>query len=127
MIKLLIRLVINAVGLYVAVALLNGHGINPQGENWLSFIWLAIIFGVINAIIRPVLIVLSCPLLILTLGLGTLLINTFMFYLAGLIGTNFHVGFTVDNLWAAFFGAIIVSIVSFVLSAVFRDELKSSG
>ena len=121
--KFLIRLVVNAIALYVAVALLNGRGITPQGANWLSFIWLALIFGIINALIKPLLTVLTCPLIILTLGLGTLLINTLMFYLAGAIGTNFGVGFTVNRFWPAFLGAIIVSVVSFILSGVLREDM----
>lgn len=122
--KLLIRLAINAVALYAAVALLQNRGITPQSENWLSFIWLALIFGLVNAFIRPLLVVMSCPLLVLTLGLGTLIINTIMFVLAGWIGTQFQVGFLVENFWAAFLGALIVSIVSFVLEAFFKDDLK---
>jgi putative membrane protein len=122
--KLFIRLIINGVALYAAVALLNGHGITPQNENWLSFFWLAIIFGLINAVLKPILTVMSCPLIILTLGLGTLLINTLLFYLAGSVGTRFGVGFTVEGLWPAFLGALITSVVSFVLSMLFKDELK---
>lgn len=122
--KILIRLGINAVALYAAVALLDGRGINPQNENWLSFVWLALIFGLVNAIIKPILVVMSCPLIILTLGLGTLVINTLMFLMAGWIGTQFQVGFTVDNFWVGLIGAIIVSIVSFVLTGLFKDDMK---
>jgi putative membrane protein len=122
--KILIRLGINAVALYVAVALLDGRGITPQSENWLSFIWLALIFGLVNAIIRPILIVMSCPLLILTLGLGTLIINTLMFMMAGWIGTQFQIGFLVENFWVGLLGALIVSIVSFLLTGIFKDEVK---
>lgn len=124
MVKLIIRLAINIVALYAAVYIMEGHGITPQSTNWLAFVWLAIIFGLINAFLRPLLKVLTCPLLILTLGLGTLLINTGLFYLAGVIGTNFGVGFTVDGFLPAFLGALIVSVVSFVLSLVFKEELK---
>jgi putative membrane protein len=124
--KLLIRLLINAVALYAAVALLNGHGITPQSENWLSFFWLAIIFGLINAVLKPILTVMSCPLIILTLGLGTLLINTLLFYIAGAIGTRFGVGFSVDGFLPAFLGALITGLVSFVLSLVFKDELRET-
>jgi putative membrane protein len=120
--RFLIRLVINAVGLYAAVALLNDHGIIPQSTNWLSFIWLALIFGLINALLKPLLTVLSCPLIILTLGLGTLLINTLLFYLAGMIGTNFGVGFTVDGFIPAFLGALIVSLISFALGLLVRED-----
>ncbi len=123
--KLFIRLAINAVALYAAVALLKDTYIFPNDpENWLSFIWLALIFGVVNAVIRPILMVMSCPLIILTLGLGTLLINTLMFMLSGWIGTQFGVGFEVNGFWGAFLGALITGVVSFVLSQLFRDELK---
>jgi putative membrane protein len=120
----IIRLIINAVALYVAVALLNGRGLTPQTSNWLSFIWLALIFGLVNAILKPVLKIVSCPILILTLGLGSLLINTLLFYLSGLIGTNFNVGFTVSGFWTAFLGALIVSVVSFILNTLLREELR---
>lgn len=122
--RFLIRLVINAVALYAAVALLAGNGIDPQSTNWLSFFWLALIFGLINALLKPLLTVLTCPLIILTLGLGTLLINTLLFYLAGLIGREFGVGFTVDGFWPAFLGAVIVSVVSFLLSALIGPERR---
>jgi putative membrane protein len=122
--RFLLRWLINVVALYAAVALLNGHGVNPQSTNWLSFIWLALIFGLLNALLRPLLKFLTCPLIILTLGVFTLLINTFMFWLAGIIGTNFHVGFTVEGFWPAFLGGLIVSVVSVVLTTVFKDEMK---
>ncbi len=83
------------------------------------------IFGLVNAVIRPLLVVMSCPLIVLTLGLGTLLINTLMFYIAGWIGTQFQVGFTVDGFLPAFFGAFIVSAVSFILTIFFKDELDN--
>jgi putative membrane protein len=122
--KLIIRIAINAVALYAAVAILEGTYIFRQTDNWLDFIWLAIIFGLVNAIIKPVVTVLSCPLIILTLGLGTLLINTLMFYLAGLIGTEFGVGFTVIGFLGAFLGALIVSVVSFILSRLTLSKSK---
>ena len=122
--KFLLRLVINGVALYVAILILNGHGITPQTTNWLSFVWLAVIFGLINAFLRPIIKLLTCPLIVLTLGLGTLLINTLLFYLAGAIGTSFGVGFTVDGFWPAFLGALIVSVVSIILSLFLKEELK---
>jgi putative membrane protein len=121
--KFLLRLIINAVALYVAVALMRNHGITPTSQNWYDYLWLALIFGVINAVIKPLLVVASCPILILTLGLGTLLINTLLFFLAGWIGTQFGVGFTVDGFMPAFLGALIVSVISFILSQIFREDL----
>ena len=123
--KLIIRLLINALSLYAAIALLNNSGITPQTDNWISFIWLALIFGLINAVLKPILTVAGCPFIILTLGLGSLLINTLLFYIAGQIGTRFGVGFTVAGFWPAFWGALIVSVVSFFLSMIFKDDLES--
>jgi putative membrane protein len=122
--KFLIRIAINAVALYAAVALLNGHGISAQTEGWLNFIWLGLIFGLINAILKPVLNIVGCPFIILTLGIGGLLINTLLFYLAGLIGTSFGVGFMVDSFWGAFLGALIVSAISMLFNILLKDELR---
>lgn len=122
--KFLVNLLINAVALYAAVALING--IVPQNPDWLSFIWLALIFGVINAILKPILQVVGCPFIILTLGVGALLINTLMFYLAGQIGTRFGVGFTVAGFWPAFLGALVVSVVSFMLGIFIKDDDRRS-
>jgi putative membrane protein len=115
---------INAVALYAAIAIMQSRGITPQSTNWLSFVWLALIFGLINALIRPLLKVLTCPFIILTLGLGALLINTLMFYLAGLIGSRFGVGFTVDGFWPAFLGALIVTVISVVLNGLLREDSR---
>jgi putative membrane protein len=75
--KFVIQLLINAFAFFVAITLLRGQGIDLQGGNiWLNYLSLALIFGIINAILRPILSVLGCPVIILTLGLGVLLINT---------------------------------------------------
>lgn len=124
--KFLVRLLINAAALYVAIFFLNGRGIIPQSTDWVSLLWLALIFGLVNAILRPLLIVVGCPFIILTLGLGTVLINTLLFYLAGEIGTRFGVGFTVTGFWPAFFGALIVSVVSVILSSIFKERKHRS-
>ena len=122
--RFLIRWGINAVALYIAIAVVPG--IQSQGTNWLSIVWLALIFGVVNAFLGPVLKILTCPLILLTLGVFTLLVNTFLFYLSGYIGTRFGVGFTVDGFWSAFLGSLVVSVVSIVLSLFFRDDRKRS-
>jgi len=124
MTRFFLRWLINAVALYVAVAFVPG--ITRQNPNWLSFIWLALIFGLLNALLRPLLKFLTCPLIILTLGVFTLVINSFMVWLAGLVGTYFHIGFTVDGLWPAFLGGVVVTVVSLILTAVFKDEMKHS-
>lgn len=123
--KFLFQLLINAFAFFVAITLLNGQGIDPRGEfSWLSYLILALIFGIINAILRPILSLLGCPFLILTLGLGVLLINTLLFFLTGLIGDNFGVGFSVDGFWPAFLGALIVSVIGIFFNIILRDEMK---
>ena len=122
--KLLLRLAINAIALYAAIAILNDKGITMQSDSWISLIWLALIFGLINAVLKPILKVFGCPFIILTLGLGALLINTLLFYLAGLIGSNFGVGFSVSGFIPAFLGALIVSVVSFILNIIFKEDLE---
>lgn len=121
--KFLIRLLINAVALYAAVALVPGIFPLP-GTTWVSYLGLALIFGLLNALVRPLLKFLTCPLIILTLGLFTLVINTLLFWLTGLIGLNFGIGFTVDGFWPAFLGGLIVSIVSVILTAFFKDDRR---
>ncbi|HVN16079.1 MAG TPA: phage holin family protein [Anaerolineales bacterium] len=126
MTKFILRWVINAIALYLAIFLLNGRGVEFNG-NWVSIVWLALIFGLINAFLRPLLKILTCPLIILTLGLFTLLINTFLFWLTGQIGQAFNLGLSVVGFWPAFFGGLIVSVVSIVLSLILKDELKGKG
>jgi putative membrane protein len=120
--RFLIRWAINAVALYVAIAIVPG--IQAQSSNLFSLIWLALIFGVINALLSPILKFLTCPFIILTLGLFTLLINMALFWLSGRVGEIFGVGFTVSSLMSALLGSLVVSIISIILSLVFREELK---
>ncbi len=127
MTRFLLRLLINAVALYAAVALVPG--VHPQSHHWYAYLWLALIFGVVNALLRPVLKLLTCPLIVLTLGLFTLVINATMFALAGWIGARFGVGFTVDGFWAALAGSVVTSVVAILLGLLVKDddEGKSEG
>ncbi len=124
MTRLILRWAINAVAIWAAISLMDGRGLDIMASGWAPILVLAVIFGLLNALVRPVIELLTCPLIILTLGLGTLLINTLLFWLTGLIGAQFEVGFTVDGFWPAFWGALIVSLVSMALTMLLRDELK---
>ena len=124
MTRLILRWAINAVAIWAAITLLQGHGLTLAQSGWLPIVGLALIFGLMNALLRPLIEILTCPLIILTLGLGTLLINALMFWLTGLIGSQFGIGFTLDGFWPAFLGALICSVVSFVLTMLLHDELK---
>jgi putative membrane protein len=123
--KFFIQLIINAFAFFVAITILRNHGINPQGDtSWVSYLILALIFGVINAVLRPILTVLGCPFILITLGLGILFINTLLFYLTGLIGARFGFGFQVNGFWPAFLGALIISVIGMFFNALLRNEMK---
>ena len=120
--KIIVRWMINAIALWAAVTIVPGIHIQTQGNWWLAILGLALIFGLMNAIVRPIIEMLTCPLIVLTLGLGTLLINTLLFWLTGLIGAKFGIGFTVDGFWPAFLGALVVTVVSVVLTFIIPDK-----
>ena len=121
--RLIIRWAIIAFSLFVAAWLVPG--IRVEGNAWVIFTVMAVILGLVNAVVRPILTLLTCSLVILTLGLFVLVINALTLWLASSIAVNwFHVGFYVDGFWAAFLGALIVSIVSVILSAAVRDERR---
>ncbi len=125
MTKFILRWAINAIALYLAVLILPGR-INLT-SGLVSIIWLALIFGLINALLHPLLSILTCPLIILTLGLFTLVINTFLFWLTSVIGKSFGLGLVInDPVWLnAFLGGLVVSVVSVVLSMILKDELRT--
>lgn len=119
--KLLIRWLITSLSLFVAAWLVPG--IHVDGNAWVIYAVMAIILGLVNALVRPVLTLLSCPLIILTLGLFVLVINGLTLWLASAIAVNwFDIGFYVDGFWAAFLGALVVSLVSVILSALVKEE-----
>lgn len=120
--RLLIRWLISALSLVAAAYFVPG--ITILGQNgWLTVLVMAIVLGFVNAIIRPILTVLSCPLVILTLGLFTLVINALMLQLAAWLSNNvFGTGFLIDGFWPAFWGAIVMTIVSWFLSIFIHDS-----
>jgi putative membrane protein len=131
MTRFLIRLGINVAAIYAALRLVpviystlgTGQGLVVESTNWATVIVLAIILGLVNSLFAPLLKFLTCPFILLTLGLFTLLINTFLFWLTGQIGGLIGFGFQADFI-ASFLGAVIVTIINVVLSAVFKEQLK---
>lgn len=118
--KLVIRILINAVALWAAAQLLPA--IQLAGD-LVGILIVAIVFGLVNALIRPVISLLSLPITILTLGLFTLVINTIMLLItAGLTGDLLTIqGDGFGRLWIALLGSIIISIVSILLSSILSD------
>ena len=125
---ILLRVLVNAAALLVTAWILPGihlgaAGPAPTQHDWLVLLVVALIFGLVNAIIRPVLIVLSLPIEILTLGLFTFVINAFMLLLTSWIAQGMGLAFRVDGFLVALLAALIISVVSFVLSRVLRKAL----
>ena len=114
MIKLLIRWAINAFALWFAALIVDGIQLST---NVFEVLIVALIFGLINALIKPLIKLISAPLIVVTLGLFTLLINAFLLLLTSWLTD----ALTVDGLWAAILGAIIISLVSWLLS-LFLDD-----
>jgi putative membrane protein len=118
----LIRLIVNAAALWVATRVVSG--VTYMGD-WLPFFGAAIVFGFVNAFIRPFAKILAFPLIILTLGLFSLVVNGLMLWLTSQLSDALGLGFHVSGFWAAFWGALVVSIVSTVLSMmVSEDEFR---
>jgi len=123
--SILIRLAINAIGLLAAawivpgvhLAVVSGH---PRPDDWIALGIVALIFGVVNLVIRPLALLLSLPLNILTLGLFTFVVNAVMLLLTSWIAQGMGLGFRIDGFVPALLGALIISLVSFVLSHVGR-------
>jgi len=115
----LIRLLVNAAALWVATRIVPG--VSYRGEV-LPFLGVALVFGVVNAIIRPITKVLTFPIIILTLGIFIFVINGLMLWLTGSLSTSLGLGFHVTGFWAAFWGALVVSIVSTMLSMFVGDS-----
>jgi putative membrane protein len=121
--KLIIRWAISAFSLFVAAWLVTGIHVD-DGGGWVVYAVMALILGLVNAFVRPLLKLLTCPLIMLTLGLFTLVVNAITLWLAAGAANYFGVGFYIENFWAAFWGALIVSIVSVVLNVFVKDEEK---
>jgi putative membrane protein len=119
-----LRVLVNAAALWVATQIVPG--VNYVGS-WLPFFGVAVIFGAVNATIRPVARFLTFPLIILSLGLFALVVNGLMLWLTSLFSTALGFGFHVRGFWAAFFGALVISLVSTMLWAfVGQDDKRRS-
>ena len=111
---ILMRWIISAIAILVTTFLLPG--IEIQGNGIIVAFAVAFILGLVNAIIRPILMLLSCGCIVATLGLFMLVINAFTLWLASQIGLWLGFGFHIDGWWPAFLGSIVISIVSWLLS-----------
>jgi putative membrane protein len=114
--NLLLHWAFNAVALWVAAHFIPGLAFTGDILHLLA---VAAVFGLVNSLVRPLLTILTCPLIIITLGLFTLVINAVMLMLTGWLSESWNLGFSVGGFWPAFWGGLVVGLVSLALSLIF--------
>ena len=124
--RFIVRVLAGAVALAVAAWLIGGISFGPgtTSEMALTLLAVAVIFGLVNAIVRPIARLLSIPLLILTLGLFTFVVNALMLLLTAWIADQFDLAFEVDGFWSALLGAVVISVVTFVINVILPDKYE---
>ncbi len=122
--RIFLRWLFSAIALVVAAMVVPGIQISDN-NGWVAVAVMAVLLGLVNAVIRPILSLLSCGFIVLTMGLFMLVINAVSLWLASWMAVNwFGAGFYVNGFWAAFLGAIVVSVVSFLLSMFLPDKKR---
>lgn len=117
--SLLVRWLINTLAIYIAVRVIPGvhYTGGPMG-----LVVVALLFGLVNATVRPLLTFLTCPLVLVTLGLFLFVINGMMLMFTGWLSKQFDLGFAVDGFWTAFWAGLLISIVSVLLSLLVGEK-----
>lgn len=118
---LLLHWIFNAAALWITAFLVPGLAFTGT---LLQLLLVAALFGIVNSVVRPILTVLSCPLVVLTLGLFMFVINALMVLLTGWLSEQWNLGFAVSGFWAAFFGGLVVGLVSLVLTLFAPKDAK---
>jgi len=125
----LVKIVINGLALWLAAVIVPGIHIGEQGDTSrtvATVLVVAIIFGIVNVILKPILTILSLPFIVVTLGLFLLVVNAILLQLTSWISGNLDLAFHVDHFWwDAIFGALIITVVASVLNAVVPDRDKA--
>ncbi len=121
----LLNICVTAVALWVTTLIFDPH-IAVQADNTIgtigTFLLVALIFGVINGVLKPIIKVLGCALYALTLGLFALVVNAVLFLLVDFIAEQFGIPFHIDSFWYALLGAVVVAVVTWLLNLVIPDR-----
>jgi len=125
--RILVRLVASAIALAVATALVPGIVLltASTGSKVLTLLAVALIFGVVNAILKPIIKTIGCAFYVLTLGLVALLVNALLLWLTSWVVGKLKLPFHITGFWPAFWGAIIISLVGWLLGILVRDREKT--
>lgn len=134
--RIVLQVLVNAVALWIAGWILPGMAVTATGTSGLetsnatlntvlAFIFIGLVFGVVNALVKPVVKVLALPVTILTLGLFTIIINAAMLWLTSWLSSYTPVHFTIDHFfWTAILAAVIISVVSMLMSGLTRSRVR---
>lgn len=119
-----LRVVVTAVALWIATLLVSGLRVTggSTSENLLTLLAVALIFGIVNAVLKPIIKVVGCVFYVLTLGLIGLVVNALLFMLTGWLAQQLDLPFRVEGFWSAFWGAIIVGIVGWAINLAIPDR-----
>jgi len=117
MIRLLLSVVTTAIALFLVTRVVPGVDVTPPDDPW-AFIWVAVLFMVVNAVVSPIAHALGTPLKILTLGLFSLVINALLFMFTGWLSGVLGLGLQVDGFVAALIGAVVMGVATWVLGLV---------
>lgn len=114
--KLFVRALVNALGLWLCIQMVSGISVTGTSEYvWLYYVLAGVVLALVNMLVRPVVMILSLPFYVLTLGLFFVVVNAAMLGLTSWITDVFAVGFHVNGFWAAVFGGIVIGIVNVVV------------
>lgn len=121
--RLIVRLLVNAVALWVATLVVDGVDVDTSStrDEVLTILAVAAVFAVVNVLVKPIVKLLSLPLYIITLGLFTLVVNALMLLLTSWIAGKLGIPFDVDGFWTAVLGALVISVVSWLLNVLLPD------
>jgi putative membrane protein len=122
--SLLVHWLMNAAALWLAAWLLPGLDFSGTV---VQLLLVAAVFGIVNSLVRPILTILTCPLIVITLGLFTLVINALMLLLTGALSERWGLGFTVSGFWAAFWGGLVIGLVSVAISLLLPGGKREPG
>ncbi|HZM77308.1 MAG TPA: phage holin family protein [Candidatus Limnocylindrales bacterium] len=124
----LIRWLINAVALWVTTKIVSGIDVTTDsaGKQALTIVLVALIFGLVNAIIKPIVKLVGCIFYVLTLGLISFVVNALLFLLVDWLAGLFDLPFSIDGFWPAFWGAIVMGVVSWLLSLLVPDRVEKA-
>jgi putative membrane protein len=129
--RFFVRLVINAVALWLTTLIITGvHVVSyapGAGPTIVTYLLVALIFGIVNGVVGTLIRIVAFPLYILTLGLIALIVNTLLLLLVAWVSSLLNFGLVIDTFWSGFWGALVLAIISFLIGLLFRPLLTRSN